>query len=84
MPRAISNTSLSVVPPAARKSASPGPTGSSDIRRAGEILRQLLMLDDSVSDGILVGTVAEGLNHITLELESLAGRQELFEMYCAR
>lgn len=49
------------------------------IRRANEELRTLLWRDEESEQ--LVGYVEEGLNRITCELENMAGRQELFEMW---
>jgi hypothetical protein len=49
------------------------------LRRANAELR-LLLLENEAHDE-LVGCVAEGVNRITRELDDLAGRQELFEMW---
>jgi hypothetical protein len=50
------------------------------IRRVREFVGDLL-LEDEAND-LLVGVVSEGLNRIMLELEDLAGRQELYELWC--
>jgi hypothetical protein len=81
-----SRTSLSVVKTAAKKSAAPTGTGelcaSRIILTARAELRDLLLKDDlAYSGSLLLGPVAEDLDRITIELDSLAGQQKLFELW---
>jgi hypothetical protein len=54
---------------------------STRIRQARSSLANLLLEDELAQDDVLVGPAAEGLNRIVLELDDLAGCQELFELW---
>ncbi len=51
------------------------------IRRARSILCELLMCDSLGDGSLLVGCVNEALDAAQLELEQLAGQQELYELW---
>jgi hypothetical protein len=55
--------------------------GSVRIRVARSVLCDLLMLDDSETEIVLAGPVSACLNEIVLQLDELAGRQQLFELW---
>jgi len=56
-------------------------TASAEIRRARDILRDVLLRDDEGDDAALTGQVSTGLNEITCQLDNLAGLQHLFEAW---
>lgn len=56
---------------------------SDEIRRARDILRDVLLRDDESDELALVGQVSSGLNEIICTLDSLAGLQMLFENWSA-
>jgi hypothetical protein len=56
-------------------------TASAEIRRARDILRDVLLRDDEGDEVILTGQVSSGLNEIVCTLDSLAGLQHLFEVW---
>lgn len=52
------------------------------IRRAHQILGDLLLADDFEHEhGLLIGVVAEQLNRILLELDQMSGLQRMFELW---
>jgi hypothetical protein len=59
-------------------------TASAEIRRARDLLRDVLLRDDDEGDGVaLIGEVSTGLNEIVCTLDNLAGLQHLFEVWSA-
>jgi hypothetical protein len=68
------------------RGASPLPAGSKPasarIRQVSALVGDLLLDDDLELDkGLLMGTVAERLDSLRLELEELAGQQHMFELF---
>jgi hypothetical protein len=56
-------------------------TASTEILRARDLLRDLLLREDETEDAVLVGQVSSGLNEIVCTLDNLAGLQHLFEVW---
>jgi len=93
MPRSISQR-RNGVSRAGIKSATPIPASaverspSERIREAEELIRQLLLEDDFNEDQrefcLMPGTVTDQLDQVLMVLSSIAGQQELFELWISR
>ena len=66
---------LQLVAPPAPQSA------SAEIRRARDLLRDILLREDETEETVLVGKVSERLNEIVLDLDNLAGLQDVFDAW---
>jgi hypothetical protein len=69
---------LKLLPP---KDSADSHSASAEIRRARDILRDVLLREDEIEETVLVGQVSTGLNEITCQLDNLAGLQHLFEVW---
>jgi hypothetical protein len=72
---------LKLLPPKDFGSGTIGASASAEIRRARDILRDVLLREDEIEEAVLVGQVSTGLNEITCALDNLAGLQHLFEVW---
>lgn len=54
---------------------------AAQIRRAQELLRQVLLAADAEDGAALANPVADRLNELVMELDTLGGQQELFERW---
>jgi hypothetical protein len=84
MQLSIFKTSPSVAAPAEKRSEA-GKAGENElpsarIRRARELVGDVLLEDEER----LLGLVSERLNSMMLELDTLAGRQKLFELWISQ
>lgn len=78
MPSTDSVTDRSAAVPVAPKSASPA---SAEIRRARDLLRDILLREDETEEVVLIGQVSTGLNEMVCSLDNLAALQQLFEVW---
>lgn len=77
LPRSTSPTSRGAAQPAAPSASAP----SAEITRARDILRDILLREDSIEEVLLLSEVRNQLDYIGRMLDSLAGKQLLFELW---